>query len=164
MAWIFLLGIYIVPPIVAAIVASRRGIKIDQKKSAGIDACIIIFILSFLMSLMVAFIAAISGPSPDEAIKGPSNLRLLPIFFPTVISISTVGLWHRQKWGRICSLFVATVITITMAYIFYSSLFLMPKKIALQNCVSAAIFAIIGMVFISIIYYLTRSKVKDQFK
>lgn len=166
MAWIILLGIYLIPPLVAAIVVlCRRGVAVEQKKSVGIVVCNIVFILTFLISLMVAFVAAISGPSGNEAIKGPSSLRLLPIFFPTVISISTVGLWYRQKWGRICSLFVATIVSIFMAYLFYGSLFLdVGFKTALEIFIFAAIVAIIGIGFTSIIYYLTRPKVKEQFK
>ena len=164
MGWIVLLGICFAPPIIAAIVVNRRGVKIEQKRSTGIIICHNIFVVSFFLSLMVAFIAIISGPSPAETAKGPSDLRLLPLIFPTLISVSTIGLWYKQKWGRICSLFVATLISVIMAYPVYGSLFLASYKSILQKCAFVAAFIAIDMVFIGMIYYLTRPKVKEQFK
>jgi len=164
MGFIVLLGIYFIPPVVAAIVVRRRRIKVGQKRPNGLVVCNVVFVLTFFISLMVAFIAAISGPSNDETIKGPSPLRLIPIFFPTIVSVSTIGLWHRQKWGRICSLFVAAIVFVSMAYVVYGSLFLVPKEMALQNHAFAATVVVIGMVYAGIVYYLTRPKIKEQFK
>jgi len=164
MGLVVLLVIYFIPPLLAAILVRRSGIKTEQKRPVGIVVCYIVFILLFIMSLMIAFIAAISGPSQDERIKGPSSLRLLPIFFPIVVSISTIGLWYRQKWGRICSLFVVTVASIFIAYSLYNILFEVTYETVSQGYTFAAVFASIGIIFLSIIYYLTRPKVKEQFK
>ena len=113
---------------------------------------------------MVAFIAGISGPSPEERIHGPSIIRLPLMLSPAFFFTAILGIFRRKRYGRILSLILAAVSSLGMFYVSWSALFAVPKEMVKENYVFALVVTFIGLTFLGIIYFLTKSNAKEYFK
>ncbi|MBI4335732.1 MAG: hypothetical protein HY589_03650 [Candidatus Omnitrophica bacterium] len=113
---------------------------------------------------MVAFIAGISGPSPDERIHGPSIIRLPLMLSPIFFFIAIIGVFRRKRYGRILSLILESVSSLAMFYVSWNALFAVPKEIIKENYIFASVVAFIGLAFLGIVYFLIKPNVKEYFK
>lgn len=113
---------------------------------------------------MVAFIAGISGPSPDERIHGPSIIRLPLILSPIFFFVAIIGVFRRKRYGRVLSLILASVSSLAMFYVSWNALFAVPKEMIKENYIFALVVALIGLAFFGIVYFLIKPKVKEYFR
>lgn len=141
-------------------IRTQEDSKIKKQTPKAIIYCIVVFILGFFLSLMAAFIAGISGPSPGERIHGPSIIRLPFILSPLFFLIAIVGTLRGKRYGRILSLIVAVIVSITMFYISWSSLFSVMIK---ENYIFAIMEVFIGLAFLGVIHCLNKPNVKGYF-
>ena len=135
----------------------------DQKRPVGITILGIYLLLCVIPSFFAAIIGGISGA---YIIKSTLDvvldivMRILFITSPLICITTGVGLLRLKNWARLITMFLSPVLSFIVIGI--SGIFL--DTIIPPNIVSLTI--VLGTVIISIgiIYYLTRSKVKEQFK
>jgi len=132
----------------------------EKKRSVGINILGIFFLLCTVPGCGVTIIAAMSSGSPDL------HIRLPLIIAPIVFLASGIGIVLLKKWARILAIIISSAVSLTMFFVAYQSLAILsshPEWTA--SNVSFAISLLLGgLLFISIIYYLTRPTVKEQFR
>jgi hypothetical protein len=127
----------------------------EKKRSKGIVILGTFLLVCLLPALMAAFIAAISGPGPSERIHGPSQIRLVFILSPVAFLLAGIGVLALKNWARVFTIIVCSVMTLLIIGLLFLS--------TSVDLLPLIFFLAIVIIFTSIIYYLTRPKVKRQF-
>lgn len=134
----------------------------ENKRPAGIIVLAILFLILAIPGLGLAFIAFVSGSN----IKGPWDLlvdifmRILFIATPIVLIVSAGGLLCLDRWSRPCAIITAIVLSIVWFIYGIQGLLYDPKA----NMFFSSFCFTVVLLFIISIFYLTRPKVKDQFR
>ena len=135
----------------------------EKKRSVGIILVGVIFIILSMVSLIPALLGTVNINSHGDDLKDLLADRFMRFIFilPLLASVaSAVGLLCFKEFGRICSI----VTSIGMPLLLCVYVLLMGgSPAALAKCFIFACF--VGVLFSApIIFYLTRPKVKAQFK
>jgi hypothetical protein len=140
----------------------EEAVEMENKSVRGVT---ILGIFLLLCSVPALFAAIIGGISGSQAKTPPQILldiimRILFISSPAVFIITGMGLLKLKNWARLIVICLSPALSFIAVGI--SGIFL--DAIMPPNIVSKAI--ILGTIIMSVglIYYLTRSAVKEQFK
>ncbi len=128
----------------------------EKKRSIGVIILSIFLLLCVIPGLIAAFIGGIShsnAESPAE-IALDIIMRILFITSPVVFLVTAIGLLELKNWARILTMILFPVLIYITSF-GVCILFDVPPILILVIC---------GIFFVLIIYYLTRPKVKEQFK
>jgi len=131
----------------------------EKKRSVGVTVCGNIFLLLCIPGLFLALIAVMCHYY-GEGLKDlliDRAMRILYIGIPIMLFYSGLGLLDLKKQGRLCAIITATILSLGLLVI--SIMLLMNKNIFFSS-----INFIAALFFIFIIYFLTRPKVREQFK
>ena len=133
----------------------------EKKRSKGVTALAIFLSLYILPACVIGFYAGITGLSGNSPYNNLSFKagRLLYMLSPLIFLISAIGIFMLKAWGRILTLVLSVGILLFSVYGVFDAF----KALAL-NQFSIILFFIILVTFSSAIYYLTRPKVKEQFR
>jgi hypothetical protein len=151
---------------VTSVAEPKTGEKFAKTRGLGFFAIFLLF--HGLFAGLFMFIAAISGP-PDADTK-QSFLRMAIFSYSGIISIgflvSAVGLLMYKKWARPFTIAISSITIATLIFWTYSSLkgpSVHPELAASNMPLILMLFADVSL-FISLIFYLTRPRVKAQFR
>lgn len=117
------------------------------------------FVLFTIPGFLMMFGALISGRAGSPIID--LLMRFLFISIGTSLIISTIGLFKYKKWGRFFTLVIAKILFIPMVALSIISLII---GLATPNLILSLFYLIAALFLIFLIYYLTRPKIKEQFK
>jgi len=141
----------------------------EKKRSVGVTLLGIIFILLGLPSLLIALLAGISGYY-GKGLKLLIDIFMRIIFIgtPGALIFSGIGLLSLKKWGRICAIITAIAISLVLCGYGIAGFIVKSSSID-KSCISWDIsftrFCFFSaLFFLLVIFYLTRPKVKEQFK
>lgn len=134
----------------------------EKKRSVGVTRLGICLLLCVIPGCFAATIGAISGSQAKGTLEVAVEIimRILFISSPFLFLITGIGLLKLKNWARILTLFLSPALAyVGVGFTGIILTFLIPDKIW------TFIFSITVIVtFLSIIYYLTRPEVKEQFR
>lgn len=126
-----------------------------KKRSIGITILGVCFLLCVIPGLMAAFIGVISGPTNPKGIFRPILdiiIRILFILSPFMFFVTGMGVLKLKKWAWQLTIINVSILSVVCSVVIFSGG---------RVDVFPLVFVIIPSCLI--IYYLTRSKVKEQF-
>ena len=132
---------------------------IERKRPIGILVLGSFFCFCSVFSFFLVFIALISGPPANSTFLNDTLPRIIFIISPILFISSTVGIFRLKAKSRILTLVLSVGIIL---FSIYGALDAFMAS-ALDQF-SIILFFIILTVFSSIIFYLTRPKVKEIFR
>ena len=123
----------------------------------GITAVAIVFLLPAVIAGLVAPLGFISSLGPNETV----NDRFVAIGIASIIAIilafSGIGLLLRKSWSRLVAIVTAIISLLGLSFLIVKSL----SNNDVEDTILPFMFI---LAFISAIYYLTRPKIKEQFR
>jgi len=134
----------------------------EKKRSTGITILGVYLLLCAVPALFAAIIGGISGSqakSPPQILLD-IIMRILFISSPVLFGMAGVGLLNLKNWARLMTIFLSPILSFIAVGI--SGIFL--DAIIPPNVVFKAIVLGTAVMCISIIYYLMRPQVKEQFR
>jgi hypothetical protein len=134
----------------------------ENERCKGIKILAVYILLCTVPALFASFIGGISGSYPKGATEGAVDIimRILFISSPVLFITAGIGLLKLKNWARLMTMFLSPALSFIAIGIFALFLdVLISPKIA-----SLIIPYGVGVMAIGIIVYLTRPKVKEQFK
>ncbi len=129
-------------------------IRSKKEKSDGIIILGVFRLLCSIPALLIAGLAAISSGGPDI------HIRLPLILSPACFLISARGVLMLKNWARFFTIIICSIMSLVMFLLAVPSL----KERPFENLLFLIFSLTSGAVFASIIFYLTRPKVKEQFR
>ena len=137
----------------------------DTDKDAGIIVLASIFIALGILAFVLILVVIISGspqdPSPPP--KGPVILNLLMFGIGWIIAGGLI-LTARMKWARMATI---AIVSIMILRIGIAEVKVIMTATNISSLIEKSFFSTYTWVIVFLIfsvYYLTRSKVKEQFK
>lgn len=136
----------------------------EKKRSKGLTTLGRFFLFCVILGIMFAFIGLISGPSgPQDALGGTLSdlIRIGFILSPFIFLIEGIGILKLKNWARIFTITFCLINTLLVVIYFIHFHIVLKMPLDILNDL---IWLSIGVFSLYVIYYLTRSKVKEQFK
>jgi len=136
----------------------------EKKRSRGVIILGVCLLICVIPGLAAAFIGAISGSVPGSILLDIA-MRIPVILSPIIFLLTGIGVLMLKNWARLLVLFLSPILSY-VAIGFGSILvevFLPTSKLS-AKVISAIIIPGMIIMFLCILYYLTRPKVKEQFK
>ena len=131
-----------------------------KKRPLGIILLSSIHFLLYVPFSLIFGAMAMSGPAPKTFFEGLCGvlLRLLIAFYPISLIISGIGLFSKQKWGRIFTMTNALIISLIMLAMSIGGMIYSSNE---KQYFYAPL--IISLFFIWVALYLSRPSIKEQF-
>lgn len=123
---------------------------------------LVIFGVQGLIMITAALLSGIAGPPLIDLF-----MRILFISMGPSLIISTIGLLKLKKWARFLTMVNATVLltlTVFLAVVGLVGLIVKPPEHIFFSLISSVFPLTYVLFLIFLIYYLSRLKIKEQFK
>lgn len=135
----------------------------EKKKSVGVTILATCILFSIIPGLIAAFIGAISDPGHPKNVFWVALdviMRILFISSPVMFLVTGIGLLRLKNWARLTTIFYSPVLSyIVVGFAPMHFIKYIPSNIW------PIIFSVgLIMSILFILFFLTRPKVKEQFK